>query len=376
MSGPPSAVELARTLIQLNTVNPPGNERIAAELVGHWLEDAGFLVRFSEFAPGRCSLVARVGGSATRRPLCFTGHLDTVPLGAAPWSCDPFAADVADGRLYGRGSSDMKSGVAAILGAVLPLVRDLQRGPGIVLVFTAGEETGAEGARHLVAGKDLLGEAGAVFVAEPTANYPLVGHKGALWVQACTHGITAHASMPEHGDNAIYKAARAVSALEHFEFDEASHAVLGMPTLNVGTIGGGMNLNSVPDRAAIGIDIRTIPGQDGAALCARLRERLGDQVEIIPTMNVNSLWTEPESLWVQEVFGIMEPLLGESLEPRGASYFTDGAVLAPAYGDPPTVILGPGEPALAHQTDEYCVIDRIEQAVEANLMITRQWCGV
>ena len=93
-------------------------------------------------------------------------------------------------------------------------------------------------------------------------------------------------------------------------------------------------------------------------------------------MDVSSLWTEPESLWVQEVFGIMEPLLGESLEPRSASYFTDGAVLVPAYGDPPTVILGPGEPALAHQTDEYCMIDRIEQAVEANLMITRQWCGV
>ena len=375
MTGPPSVLEFTRTLVRHNTVNPPGNERSAAELVGRVLEDAGFLVRFSEFATGRTSLVARVGGSADKGPLCFTGHLDTVPLGGAPWSCDPFAADMAEGRLYGRGASDMKSGVAAIVAAMLPLAAHLQRGPGVVVVITAGEETGAEGARHLVNAGNLLGRAGAIVVAEPTGNYPLVGHKGALWLRGYTRGVTAHGSMPECGENAIYKAARAVTTLERFAFDEAPHTVLGAPTLNVGTIQGGMNVNSVPDRAVIGIDIRTIPGQDRAALRAKLRDDLGDEVDLTPLVDVSSLWTDPDATWVQEVFGIMEPLLGESLEPRSASYFTDGAVLAPACGDSPTVILGPGEPALAHQTDEYCLVDRIEQAVEANLLITKRWCG-
>mgnify|MGYP002013524554 CR=1 FL=1 len=270
----------------------------------------------------------------------------------------------------------MKSGVAAILVAVLQLAGHLRQGPGVVLVLTAGEETGTEGARHLVEVGDLLGPAGAIVVAEPTSNYPLVGHKGALWLRGCTRGVTAHASMPERGDNAIYKAARAVATLERFAFDETPHAVLGAPTLNVGTIQGGLNVNSVPDRAEIGIDIRTIPGQDRAALRRRLGTELGDDVELTPAVDLGSLWTDPDTPWVQRVFEIMEPLLAEPIRPRTATYFTDGAVLAPAYGNPPTIILGPGEPALAHQTDEYCLIERIDQAVAANLSITRQWCGV
>jgi succinyl-diaminopimelate desuccinylase len=376
MSGTASAVELTQRLIRFNTVNPPGDERACARHVGHLLEGAGFSVSYHEFADRRTSLVARIGGSADKPPLCFTGHVDTVPLGAMPWSSEPFAAETSNGKLYGRGSSDMKSGVAAIVCAMLELAPKLQRSPGVVLVITAAEETGSEGAYQLAQMRDVLGEAGAIVVAEPTANYPFVGHKGALWLKGRTHGVTAHGSMPERGVNAIYKAVRAVDKLEHFDFNLKPHTVLGLPTLNVGTIQGGMNINSVPDQAEIGVDIRTIPGQHHDALCSRLRAHLGDEVELSPTVDVSSLWTDPEDPWVQQVYAIMAPLLGESPQPRSASYFTDGAVLAPAYGGPPTVILGPGEPALAHQTDEYCVVERIEQALEVNLTITKQWCNL
>src|SRR6266498_2846770 len=123
----------------------------------------------------------------------------------------------------------------------------------------AGEETGSEGAFAL-ARRGMRGQAGALVVAEPTTNRPLCGHKGALWLKATTRGVTAHGSMPEKGVNAIYAAARAVGRLEAFDFNVARHPVMGAPTLNVGTLHGGLNLNSVPDRAEIGIDIRTIPG--------------------------------------------------------------------------------------------------------------------
>jgi succinyl-diaminopimelate desuccinylase len=376
MSSAAAALELTQRLIRFKTVNPPGDERACTQHVGHLLEDAGFAISYHEFAERRTSLVARIGGNGDKPPLCFTGHLDTVPLGAAPWASDPFAAETASGRLYGRGSSDMKSGVAAIVITMLELAPKLQRSPGVVLVITAAEETGSEGALHLAGLGQVLGRAGAMVVAEPTANYPYVGHKGTLWLKGCTRGVTAHGSMPKRGVNAIYKAARAVGKLEHFDFKAKRHAVLGAPTLNVGTIHGGMNINSVPDRTEIGIDLRTIPGQDHAALCAELQSYLGDEVELSATVDVGSLWTDPDDSWVQQVFSIMAPLLGETLEPRSASYFTDGATLAPAYGRPPTVILGPGEPALAHQTDEYCVIERIAQAIEANLLITKAWCGL
>lgn len=372
--GAVSAIELTRELIRIETLNPPGHERRCAEYLGSILEGAGFSVRYHEFADQRTSLIARIGGDADRPPLCFTGHIDTVPLGAMPWSVDPFAADSDAGKLYGRGASDMKSGVAAFVVAMLQLAPKLARSPGVVLVITAAEETGSEGAYYLAGLGNELGQAGAIVVAEPTSNYPLVGHKGALWLKAETEGVTAHGSMPECGVNAIYKAARAICMLEKFAFDVTPHGVLGPPTINVGTVHAGMNVNSVPDRAEIGIDIRTVPGQDHDTLRQSVDDYVGDEVKVSAMVDVGSVWTDPDDTWVQQVFEIMTPLLGEPVKTRSATYFSDAAALKPAYGGVPTVILGPGEPAMAHKTDEYCMLDRIDQAVEANLLITKGWC--
>ena len=368
-----SALELTQALVRFDTINPPGNERLCAEYLGSILNDAGFAVSYHEFAETRTSLVARIGGDADAKPLCFTGHIDTVPLGAAPWSVDPFAADIADGKLYGRGTSDMKSGVAAFVVAAIRLARELETGPGMVLIITAGEETGCEGAYHLAGLGNVLGDAGAIVVAEPSSNLPFIGHKGALWLKAVANGLTAHGSMPELGVNAIYKAARTISQLEDFDFNVARHPVLGKPTLNVGTVHGGMNINSVPDRAEVGIDIRTLPDQDHGDLCAHLSSYLGDDIAVEPIVDVGSVWTDPAEDWMLDVFDVMAEILGKMPEVCTATYFTDAAALTPAYGGPPTVILGPGEAAMAHQTDEYCVVDRIDQAVDAYVEIAKRW---
>lgn len=180
-------VVLTRTLVAVDTINPPGDERPCAEHLGRLLEDVGFTVSYHEFAERRTSLVARIGGSSETTPLCFTGHIDTVPLGATPWTVEPFAGEISDGKLYGRGTTDMKSGVAAFVVAVLRLGRELAAGPGVILVITAGEETGCEGAYHLAGLADVLGEAGAIVVAEPSSNQPWIGHKGAIWLTAKNH---------------------------------------------------------------------------------------------------------------------------------------------------------------------------------------------
>ena len=368
-----SALDLTQELIRFNTINPPGNEKPCANYLGEILESAGFFVSYHDFAEDRTSLIARTG-DGSKPPLCFTGHIDTVPLGAMKWSKDPLAAHIEDNRLYGRGSSDMKSGVAAFVFAMVELMPHLKNTPGVVLVITAGEETGCEGAFQLVKQGDVLGEAGAIIVAEPSANYPLIGHKGALWLKAKSQGITAHGSMPELGENAIYKSARAITKLEEFDFNVARHEILGKPTLNVGTVEGGMNINSVPDLAEVGIDIRTIPGQQHSQVKDGLQSYLGEEVEIDTLVNVGAIWTNPLDTWIKEVFKIMTSILGEEIEIRTASYFTDAAALTPAYGGAPTVILGPGEPLMAHQTDEYCQIDRIDEAVEAYLKLAQSWC--
>ena len=254
------AVELTRSLIRYETINPPGNEQPCAEFLGSMLENAGFSIAYYPLGDNRANLIARIGGSTNKKPLCFSGHTDVVPLGAAPWSVAPFGGDIGDGRIYGRGSTDMKGGVAAFVAAAIELAPKLAGTPGLVLVISAGEETGCDGVNDLAARTDnVLGEAGAMIVAEPTANRPLVGHKGVLWMEGVSKGVTAHGSMPEKGVNAVYKAARVVGRLETLNLADGHDVSIGAPTLNIGWLRGGMNVNSVPDEARFGIDIRMVP---------------------------------------------------------------------------------------------------------------------
>jgi succinyl-diaminopimelate desuccinylase len=370
-----NAVQLTRDLIRIDTINPPGREQAAAEQIGRLLEAAGFECAFVPLAEGRPNLVARIGGSASKPPLAFTGHTDTVPLGLQPWTVDPLAADVKDGRVWGRGASDMKSGVAAFVAAAIEMAPRLGSSPGLLLLITAGEETGCEGA-FVLARRGMRGEAGALVVAEPTSNRPVAGHKGALWLKAGTRGVTAHGSMPDKGVNAVYKAARAVSRLEEFAFNVARHPVMGAPSLNVGWVHGGLNVNSVPDKAEIGIDVRSIPGQRHARIKEELAAALGDEVSLDILVDVESVWTDPSDSWLQQVFGVCEAVQGGWPTVDAAPYFTDASALTPALGNVPTVILGPGPAALAHQTDEWCEIAKIEEAVDIYRRLITAWCGL
>ena len=374
-------VELTQALVRIDTVNPPGHEDACITLLADLLSDAGFNCRVHEFAPRRSSLVARIGGGRradTRLPLAFTGHLDVVPLGAAAWQHDPFGAQIIDGCLHGRGSSDMKSGVAAITTAALAQAPRLREGPGLSLIFTAGEETGCEGAFAMARDADaggLLGRAGALVVAEPTSNAPLVGHKGAFWLRAQAEGVTAHGSMPEQGDNAVYKIARAALALEGFTFETPAHPLMGAPTLNVGTVRGGLNINSVPDAAELGIDIRSVAGQDHARVLQCLCAALGPQIRLSTMLDVASVYTAPDDPWMQRVFALCAARQGAGPVPRTVSYFTDAAALRLPLGMPPVLILGPGEPQQAHQTDEFCHVHRIHETTALFEDLITDWCA-
>ena len=192
-----------------------------------------------------------------------------------------------------------------------------------------------------------------------------------------TRGVTAHGSMPEEGDNAIAKMARVIGDLEQFRFPVDSHPVMGRPTLNVGTIRGGLNTNSVPDEARITVDTRTVPGIDHAHLCRSLETLLAPRgARVRKFVDTPALYTEPQHEWVQQVFEACAPLLGERPAPRTITFSTDGSDLKRGFGGPPAVILGPGEPKLAHQTDEWCSMHRIEQSQDLFTTLMRQWCGV
>src|SRR5258706_3878735 len=235
------AIALTRSLLRFDTVNPPGSERDCARHLGALLEGWGFRVAYHEYEDARTSVIARAGAEDSP-PLCLTGHIDTVPLGARAWSRDPFAGETDGDRLYGRGSSDMKAGVAAILLAARKLAKKFPGTPGVVIVLNAAEEVGCIGSENL-ARTHLLDRAGAMIVSEPTSNYPYVGHKGSLKFHARFRGVSAHGSMPELGVNAIYKASKAALKLESFDFAVSPHPVMGKPTVNVGTFEGGQGVN-------------------------------------------------------------------------------------------------------------------------------------
>ena len=367
------AVALTKSLLRFDTVNPPGRERECAKFAGAMLQDWGFDVQFFEYEKGRTSVVARAGGSDRKPPLCLTGHIDVVPLGSAPWSKDPFSGETHGDKLYGRGSSDMKAGVAAILLAARSLSKKMNGTPGVVVVLTAGEENGCIGSLNLAKTK-LLGKAGAIVVGEPTSNYPFVGHKGSLKFHAHFKGVSAHGSMPELGENAIYKAARAVAALENFKFEHTRHPVMGGPTLNVGTFAGGSGVNMVPDTASIGVDIRTVPGMDHSVLLKNIESILGKEAKLDVFSDLAPVWTEPDDEWMQRVLEICGRHLGAKPGARAATYMTDAANLLKVYKGAPTVVLGPGEPQMAHQTDEYCSMERIRQCVAIYEELIQDWC--
>jgi succinyl-diaminopimelate desuccinylase len=366
------AITLAHQLIGFDTRNPGSTETECINFISWLLRNSGFKVITVNFAEKRPSLVARLR-EGKRPALCFVGHVDTVPLGEASWKFNPFAGEIHNGRLYGRGASDMKSGIAAMVTAACRLALRLAADDDLILVIAASEETGCQGSRYLASQPDLLGNAGALIVGEPTGNYPLIGHKGALWLKAKFAGRTAHGSMPEKGDNAVYKAVEAVELLRNFDFGVKHHPNLGAPSLNVGYIHGGLNINSVPDAAEVGIDIRTTPELANEELIIKIGEYLRPDATIIPLVDVAAIWTDPKLPWVKTVFDTVAPFLGTHPEPKTVAFFTDGAPLQNAFGGVPTLILGPGASSIAHQTDEYCQLAEIDAATAIYERIAEKW---
>ena len=364
---------LTQKLIQFETVNPLGNEKQIAEYVGKILSDNGFDVKYPELSESRWHVVAERGVTAEKSPVVLCGHLDVVPLSFKKWTVNHFKGEIKNGKIFGRGSSDMKSGVAAIICAAIQIFKENPPKKGVRIFLTADEETGCHGARDLCSKKYNIGKASGLIIAEPTANIPITSHKGGLFISAKTSGVAAHSSMPHKGENAIYKAARAILKLENFEFNVEEDELLGLPTLNVGTIKGGTNFNSVPDKAEFTIDVRSTKKLSNADALQMLKDKLGEEVTLEPFVDLNACYTDEKTKFAQTVYDVCKSEGIESELPASAPYLTDASVIQPWYDNVPTVILGPGQPEQAHQTDEFCYVNKIEQSVKIYKKIINKW---
>jgi succinyl-diaminopimelate desuccinylase len=362
-------VEVCQELVRLNSVNPPGNELGAAQFAAGYLKAAGLEVEMIHHNPERASILARLRGSGEAPGVLLSGHLDTVPVGVEQWLHDPFGGEVADGRVWGRGASDMKGGVAAIMVAVKALAQAKYPLRGdILLALTAGEEVDSLGAT-VIAQRTDLGPLQALLVAEPSSNELFVAEKGALWLEVSTHGKTAHGSMPDLGKNAILMMVEFLNELKQMKVPFIPHPLLGGFSMSANTIEGGVKTNVVPDHCAATIDMRTVPGQDHKQIVAQFNDLVEQLEKADPDFRatvtvVNDrppVTTDAGHPMVIAFNQALAEVTGQPATPMGVRYYTDAAAIVPVI-DLPVIICGPGEAGMAHQPNENVEVEKLVQA--------------
>ena len=376
---PGDAVALARLLVAIDSRNPslvPGapGEAVAARALAAVLDQWGFATRLQDAAPGRPNVIAHIGPDDAPG-LLFNGHLDVV--GTDGMTHAPFDGEVREGRLYGRGATDMKGGVAAMCAAAWRAASGGALRTGITIAAVADEEWGSAGTRALVAGGV---RAAAAVITEPTALAIAPAHRGFVWVQITVRGRAAHGSRYELGVDAIRHAAEVLVELDTLERETLvtrTHPLLGRASLHAATIEGGTGYSTYPDRCVLRVERRTVPGerpeqvmQEVEAAVERARRRhpeLMADAELVLAQEPSDVSTSAPI--VRALEGALAAA-GEPVRVAGMSAWTDAALLNAA--GIPTICFGPGDIALAHADTEWVDTNEIERATE---VLTRLAAG-
>lgn len=369
---PANVIELCQALVRIPSVNPDGDpgttqtgEKACAEFVGDFLRASGAEVIFDEIEPGRPNVIGRfptqpLPDGKSKPRIVFGPHTDTVSVGGM--TIDPFGGEVGDGCIWGRGASDTKGPMAAMLWALHEAREIIPTLP--VEVHFAGfmsEESAQLGSQHFA---KHHGHYDLAIVGEPTELKTVFRHKGCLWADIHTHGVAVHGATPERGVNAIVKMAAIVQALDT-DFREllaemsGADEWLGASTINLGMIKGGTRSNIVADHCTLRVDMRTTPGLNRSvgALSALTQfvQKIDPTATIEPLPETLPLDTDPANPWVQKLIDC-----GATL--TGAPWFCDAAFLA-AEGTP-AIAIGPGSIAQAHTKDEFIRCADLEAGAE------------
>jgi acetylornithine deacetylase/succinyl-diaminopimelate desuccinylase-like protein len=347
-------------LAQLVACRSDGLEEPLVAWLARCLEPWGARLTIQTVHPGRPNLIATFPGRNPTRSLMLEAHSDTV--GGEGW----FTPVVRDGKLYGRGACDTKGAMAAMLGGLETVLAEQGRPPVTVhFVSTCNEELGATGAHHLVAQGF---RADCAIVGEPTELALVYAHKGALRLRLGTQGVAAHSSAPERGVNAIYKMIRVVQALENVVIPKLAgvrDALLGNPTLSVGTIRGGSQVNVVPAACEIDVDRRLVPGEQRDQVVSAILSALPEDVSHQVTEYYPPLGQDPQSPLVRRVARAMgETRLATAAWASNAGVFAAAGI--------PSVLFGPGSIQQAHTRDEFVELAQVDAASRVYAELIRQ----
>lgn len=378
-------LKLTQDLIRIpsHTVYENREKEVAA-YIADILEREGIEYCFQSADGDRCNVLATIRGNGTGKSLMLNGHMDTVPVAGMD---DPFNPVIVDGNMYGRGSSDMKSGLAAMLYAVLTVHRmKVPLNGDLVLAGVIDEEAAKSTGSRVIAEKGPITDY--AIIGEPSSLYPIIAHKGIDYFQIDFHGKAAHSSRPENGANAIYAAVDFISAVKAVlipEFDNLSHPYLGKPTINVGLMCGSAEINKpfllqqsetfagvVPDEASVFIDVRWIPGQSIPQIQSQL-QALADsilpknpgisaEVNYIPLPRP-AMEISPEEALPQAILESISQVSPETAEFKGLSGFMDSGILYGVAGIL-SMVFGPGDLSVAHGINEKVEVEQIIKAAQ------------
>lgn len=367
-------VGLLKELVAAKSENPPGHEEEVAKVLQDHMDAHGISCT-SVGSKNRPNLIFS-SHDGQNGQLVMHGHMDTVPVGnMTNWSYDPFQSEIINGRFYGRGACDMKGPLAALSEALIIYAEEKHAEP-LMMLCTSDEESGFSGAEEVARSGKLAGVRFGV-CAEPTDLHVLLGEKGLFWFKVLSMGKSAHGSRPEEGINAISNCIDAIRILTSEPYPYDYDALLGAPTLNIGTIRGGMKINVVPDACEAEIDMRVVKGQTPESLLklmnARLRSScLADTIRIEHLLGKLSILTPSESEIAQIAIAEVERVKQSKVEIGTATFGTDCSVLQPMCGIL-NVICGPGSIEQAHQPNEFIRLDQIFQAIKIYLGIARKF---
>ena len=367
-------IDTLAELVRINSVNPewagPGEAELA-KWVRRFFERAGIEVWEEETIPGRKNVMARIPGTDSNRRILLEAHMDTVSV--TNMDFDPFEPVVESDRMLGRGSCDVKGGLAAMMHAVVA-VKETGEIPPCEIIFAAvvDEEHAFRGVLKLIEflRKGSLPEA--AVVAEPTELRTVRANKGVLRWNVTTRGKSVHSSNPNLGKSAISDMARVILALEeHFsELEKETHPLVGTKTGSIGVIEGGAQVNLVPDRCQIKIDRRLLPGETAQEALAQCEEALKNlrakhpqiEVEMEPPFLTDEAMETPADARVVETASRILRSMGLEGQSTGVSFGCDCTKLSRA--GIPGIIFGPGSIERAHTSNEFVEINQVQKALE------------
>lgn len=365
------SIALLKEILAISSVNGADNEGGVAEFIANYLKEKHIDAFVQQIDETHANIIAKLEGKSSET-VVWNGHLDTVPYGnTEEWNTDPSIPVEKNGRIYARGASDMKSGLAAMV-YLLGEIGESGEKPEQTILFlgTCDEEKSGLGAEKILEEIDLS-SGSLLLIGEPTGCKLGVGQKGCIWAQLNISGKTSHGAYPEEGYNAVEYGMKIVCRIKKW-VTEYEHRVLGTATAQVTMIRGGIAPNMTPDFAEILLDIRTVPGISAEDVEKKIKKICREEVEEtngevkfeVQIKNARrAIEIAEEERWLKEFKAYLKQN-GAETEEIGINYFTDASILTKKESEIPVLLFGPGEPKLAHKPNEFVELEKYEKYIE------------